>query len=309
MGCNNEFRHVCVKDLDNYIKRDQYFSDYSKEELALVQRNLGIGSSGNPILIKGDYDYIYKQVQESSLKIGYVYVITDFRSIYKDEDQAICGIDNVPSQEYHVFLTPISSNAFDRRVSLYQPNNESSTCQNWVVEYDITPQFLSDEVTSKGTITYLKDTNNNYAYYDFKNIKFKKTAKELAEGPKTYKEDTYLYTFDSDGMDASETTCKNNHLEKGALRNIFLGSTQNVTMAADCHDNIFFKSCENCTFDYGTYGNIFQDDVKRCDGSVHQKKLFSITSSNYPKHFDIVDDSVVIMYLDPQTLTYQVKFL
>lgn len=309
MGCNNEFRHVCVKDLDNYVKRDQYFSDYSKEELALVQRNLGIGSSENPILIEGDYDYIYKQVQESNLKIGYVYVITDFKSIYKDTEGTICGIENVPSQEYHVFLTPISSNVFDKRVSLYQPNNENSTCQNWIVEYDITPQPLSDEVISKGTITYLKDTNNNYAYYDFKNIKFKKTITELSEGPKTYQEDTYLYTFDDNGNDASEITCKNNHLEKGAVRNIFLGDTQNVTMAADCHDNIFFKSCENCTFDYGTYGNIFQDNVKRCDGSIHQKKLSSITSSNYPKHFDIVDNSEVIMYLDPQTLTYQVKLL
>jgi hypothetical protein len=125
--------------------------------------------------------------------------------------------------------------------------------------------------TSRGTITYLKDANNNTAYYDFKNIKFKKTLSELSKGPTTYEFDTYLYTFDNGGKDSSETLCKNNHLEKGANRNVFLGNTQNVTLSADCHDNIFFRNCENCVFDYGTYGNFFQDNVVRCKGTVHEK--------------------------------------
>ena len=34
MACNNQFRHVCLKDLENYIKRDEYFSDFSDEEKA-----------------------------------------------------------------------------------------------------------------------------------------------------------------------------------------------------------------------------------------------------------------------------------
>ena len=89
--------------------------------------------------------------------------------------------------------------------------------------------------------------------------------------PTTYEFDTYLYTFDNGGKDSSETLCKNNHLEKGANRNVFLGNTQNVTLSADCHDNIFFRNCENCVFDYGTYGNFFQDNVVRCKGTVHEK--------------------------------------
>lgn len=316
MACNDEFRHVCYKDLENYIKRDQYFSDFNPEEIALIQKNLGIvlqdkgNNTYNPTLIVGDYNNIYQQASLSNLKVGYVYVIQNFRSIYLDRDGVICGTDkNIPSQEYWIFLTPSSPYSFDKRVKLYQPNNPLSTCQNWVVEYDITPKTFSDLTTNMGSITYLKDANNNSAYYDFKNIKFKKTISELSKGPSTYEFDTYLYTFDNGGIDVSESLCKNNHLEKGAIRNVFLGNTQNITMAADCHDNIFFRNCENCTFDYGTYGNFFQDNVIRCKGSVHEKQLGSITSQNCPKQFDVLDDKEVMVYLDSQTQTYQIKQL
>ena len=313
MACNDEFRHVCLKDLDNYIKRDQYFSDFSKEEITLIQKNLGIvlpdssSSDYNPTLIGGTHQEIYNQTLISNLKVGCVYIIKDFRSLYLDVDGEICGTDDhIPSKDYWIFLTPNSSNTFDRRVRLFNPLDTSAS---WIVEYDITPVEFSDEISSKGTITYLKDNNNNYAYYDFKNIKFKKSLSELNNGPSTYSSDTYLYTFDGNGADASETTCSNNHLEKGVYRNVFMGVTKNTTLAADCHDNIFFKSCENCTFDYGTYGNYFQDNVKRCKGSVHQKILSEITSQNCPKQFDVLDDKEVIMYLDSQTQTYQVKNL
>lgn len=314
MACNDEFRHVCFKDLENYIVRDNYFSDFSVDEIALVQKNLGIVTPGdddnyNPTLIIDTYDKIYEQVTLSNLKVGYVYVIKDFRSIYADSFNVTCGTDkNIPSQEYWVFLTPSSTNSFDSRVKLYQPEG-NSTCSGWIVEYNITPITLPDGTKNKGTITFLKDNNNNYAYYDFKNIKFKLTTSQLNAGSSTYTNDSYFYTFDNGGVDASESLCKNNHLEKGAYRNVFFGNTQNVTLAADCHDNIFFKNCENCTFDYGTYGNYFQDNVIRCKGTVHSKTLNSITSLNYPKQFDILEDKEVLIYLDPQTKTYQIKEL
>lgn len=317
MACNDDFRHVCYKDLENYVKRDQYFADFNPEEIALIQKNLGIDTTDKddenkyaPTLIIGDYNSIYQEVVLSKLKVGYIYVIRDFRSVYLDRDGKICGLDYMPSQEYWLFLTPNSSNTFDKRVKLYQPTGTIlSSCANWIVEYDITPTVLDNMTTSRGTITYLKDANNNTAYYDFKNIKFKKTLSELSKGPTTYEFDTYLYTFDNGGNDSSETFCKNNHLEKGANRNVFLGNTQNVTLAADCHDNIFFRNCENCVFDYGTYGNFFQDNVVRCKGTVHEKQLGSITSSNYPKQFDVLNDKEVMVYLDSQTQTYQIKQL
>lgn len=314
MECNNDFRHVCYKDLKNYIERDKYFSDFTKEEIELIQKNLGIvnnqDQSYNPTVIIGTYDEIYNQASISNLKIGYKYVIKDFRSIYSDEDGNICGTDNfMPSKEYTMFLTPSSTSTFDKRVQIVNGDLSMANPIDWIVEYDIRKKIFSDGTTNKGTITYLKDTNNNSAYYDFKNIKFKKHLEDLNKGATTYNEDTYLYTFDNGGNDASNSICKNNHLEYGAYRNVFLGNTQNVTLSADCHDNIFFKNCENCNFDYGTYNNYFKDNVIRCSGSVHEKELDSITSNNYPKRFDILEDREVMVYLDPHTQTYQLAQL
>ena len=314
MECNNDFRHVCYKDLKNYIERYKYFSDFTKEEIELIQKNLGIvnnqDQSYNPTVIIGTYDEIYNQASISNLKIGYKYVIKDFRSIYSDEDGNICGTDNfMPSKEYTMFLTPSSTSTFDKRVQIVNRDLSTANPINWIVEYDISKKIFSNGTTNKGTITYLKDTNNNSAYYDFKNIKFKKRLEDLNKGATTYNEDTYLYTFDNGGNDASNSICKNNHLEYGAYRNVFLGNTQNVTLSADCHDNIFFKNCENCNFDYGTYNNYFKDNVIRCSGSVHEKELDSITSNNYPKRFDILEDREVMVYLDPHTQTYQLAQL
>lgn len=314
MECNNDFRHVCYKDLKNYIERDKYFSDFTKEEIELIQKNLGIvnnqDQSYNPTVIIGTYDEIYNQASISNLKIGYKYVIKDFRSIYSDEDGNICGTDNfMPSKEYTILLTPSSTSTFDKRVQIVNGDLSTANPIDWIVEYDIRKKIFSDGTTNKGTITYLKDTNNNSAYYDFKNIKFKKHLEDLNKGATTYNEDTYLYTFDNGGNDASNSICKNNHLEYGAYRNVFLGNTQNVTLSADCHDNIFFKNCENCNFDYGTYNNYFKDNVIRCSGSVHEKELDSITSNNYPKRFDILEDREVMVYLDPHTQTYQLAQL
>lgn len=310
MECNNDFRHVCQKDLQNYMKRDSYFSDFSAEEIATIQKNLGIVTQidpkYSPTVIQGTHSDIYNQMLNSSLKLGFIYVMTDFRTIYADINGKTCGIEShIPSKQYQLILIPTTTSSFSERVGLIG----ASDCGTWEVRYDIKPSVMPDGTSNKGTITYLKDSRNNSACYDFKNIKFLKTISELNKGATTYSGDTYLYTFDNDGTDASETICKNNHLEYGASRNVFLGNTQNVTMAADCHDNIFFKNCENCTFDYGTYGNFFKDDAKRCKGSVHEKELDSITSQNSPKQFDVLDGDEVMTYLDSQTQTYQFKRL
>jgi len=53
---------------------------------------------------------------------------------------------------------------------------------------------LPDGVTTKGKITYLKDSNGNSAYYDFKNVRFRRLQTELAGTvlPLTTKD---FYTF------------------------------------------------------------------------------------------------------------------
>lgn len=313
MACNDDFRHVCYKDLENYIKRDDYFSDFTDEEIKLIQKNLGINQdidndiSFEPTIVVGSYTEIYDLKVNGLLKIGYVYMINNFRSIYLDKEGNTLGLDKLPSQEYYLLLTPTSTSTFSPRVSLKSKDSNQSYSLKWIVDYDITPVEYPDGTQSRGKITYLKDQNNNYAYYDFKNIKFLLTLEELNKGPKTYEQSDYFYTFDIDGKDASLDICKNNHLEAGAYRNVFFGNTQNVSLTADCHDNVFFKTCEACQFKYGTHNNYFTENVLYCYGSLNNKELGSLTALNTPKDFIILSNKQVVRYLDPETLTTQIQ--
>lgn len=315
MNCDNEYRHVCFKDLENYFKKDAYFSDLSDDEKALIRKNLGISEqegqegTGSQVIV-GTHNYIKNLLDLSQLQIGSIYVINNFRSIYSMGNEVL-GLDKVPSNEYYILLRPIGSNQFDQRVSLMTKSaSAKSTGTQWQVEYSIYPRQLIDGSYDLGQITYLKDQNNNSAYYDFKNIRFKRTIEELNKGFNTYEQDQYLYTFDQGGSDNSETiNCKNNQLQKGAYNNVFLGTTQNNTLAADVHNNTFFKSCENNTFDYGMRNNYILNDIRQCRGAVHDKELSEIISMQCPKEFNILEDSQVLVYLDSQTQTYQIKKL
>ena len=80
MACDNQFRHVCLKDLENYIKRDEYFSDFSDEEKAIIKKNLGITTSGesseyDPIVHLLTYDTVYKKQNAKELQVRHIYVI------------------------------------------------------------------------------------------------------------------------------------------------------------------------------------------------------------------------------------------
>ena len=307
MACNNQFRHVCLKDLENYIKRDEYFSDFSDEEKAIIKKNLGITTSGefseyDPIVHLLTYDTVLQLKEFEELKVGHVYVIQDFQTIYSD------GSDGVmKGKTYWLFLHPTSRSTFDPRVGIFCPEDSNDNCSKWTVEYDIARSEVATGEYNKGTITYLKDQNNNEAFYDFKNIKFKKTLDELKDFPKTYTKDTYFYTFDNDGLDGSEHGWKNNRLGKGAIRNIFLNDTENTSIESDCHDNVFAGGCINSRFGYGTFKNIFKDTVYNCIGVLNNAKVGHETNGFNYKRIDDFSDKYAITYLDKDTETFQVK--
>ena len=307
MACNNQFRHVCLKDLENYIKRDEYFSDFSDEEKAIIKKNLGITTSGefseyDPIVHLLTYDTVLQLKESEELKVGHVYVIQDFQTIYSD------GSDGVmKGKTYWLFLHPTSRSTFDPRVGIFCPEDSNDNCSKWTVEYDIARSEVATGEYNKGIITYLKDQNNNEAFYDFKNIKFKKTLDELKDFPKTYTKDTYFYTFDNDGLDGSEHGWKNNRLGKGAIRNIFLNDTENTSIESDCHDNVFAGGCINSRFGYGTFKNIFKDTVYNCIGVLNNAKVGHETNGFNYKRIDDFSDKYAITYLDKDTETFQVK--
>lgn len=309
MNCNNDFRHVCFKDLDNYFRKDLYFSDLTEEEKDLIRHNLNIPSNDETVnsVITDTYNNISGLLLSGDIQLKNIYIINDFKSIYELNGEVL-GDYIVPSKEYYVVLRPANYNSFDQRVILI--DKETNQSMPWIVEYDITSTELSDGTYTKGRITYLKDENNNSAYYDFKNYRFKRTADELNKESNTYTTTQYLYTFDSGGQDySSNINCKNNKLELGAINNVFLGSTQNNTLAADSHNNTFFKSCENNQFYYGTRNNYFLNDVRMCTGVVHDKELSELISMQCPKEFNVLNDKQVLIYLDSETQTYQIKNL
>lgn len=307
MACNNQFRHVCLKDLENYIKRDKYFSDFSDEEKAIIKKNLGITTSGefseyDPIVHLLTYDTVLQLKESEELKVGHVYVIQDFQTIYSDGSNGV-----MKGKTYWLFLHPTSNATFDPRVGIFCPEDSNNNCSKWTVEYDIARSEVATGEYNKGTITYLKDQNNNEAFYDFKNIKFKKTLDELKDFPKTYTKDTYFYTFDNDGLDGSEHGWKNNRLGKGAIRNIFLNDTENTSIESDCHDNVFAGGCINSRFGYGTFKNIFKDTVYNCIGVLNNAKVGHGTNGFNYKRIDDFSDKYAITYLDKDTETFQVK--
>lgn len=205
---------------------------------------------------------------------------------------------------YWLFLHPTSNATFDPRVGIFCPEDSNNNCSKWTVEYDIARSEVATGEYNKGTITYLKDQNNNEAFYDFKNIKFKKTLDELKDFPKTYTKDTYFYTFDNDGLDGSEHGWKNNKLGKGAIRNIFLNDTENTSIESDCHDNVFAGGCINSRFGYGTFKNIFKDTVYNCIGVLNNANVGHETNGFNYKRIDDFSDKYAITYLDKDTETF-----
>lgn len=309
MNCNNDYRHVCFKDLDNYFRKDLYFSDLTESEKELIRDNLDISSNEELInrLVIDTYDNISSLIATGSLILNNIYIINDFKSIYEINGE-ILGDSYIPSKEYQVVLRPSSYRSFDSRVFLIDKNSQEAL--PWIVEYSIESSQLSDGTYTKGKITYLKDQNNNSAYYDFKNIRFKRTVAELNKGSNTYTQDQYLYTFDFGGIDFSDNiNCKNNRLDIGAFNNVFLGTAQNNILASDTHNNTFFKSCENNQFYYGTRNNYILNDIRMCKGVVHDKELSEIISMQCPKEFNVLNDSQILIYLDSDTQTFQIKTL
>ena len=207
---SSEYRHVCYKDLDRFFKKDKYFSDLTEEEKNKIKENLGISDAAS--IIVGTYEELEKLVNSSKLLMGQKYLLTDFQTIYSIEYEVVGTDDSrFPSHTYAILLTAVGVNAFDPKVILLSEDGTPSHL--WEVRYDFTKTKLIANAYNKGQITYLKDEFNNSAYFDFKNIRIKHN-------------DTYYYTFDNDGEDASSSGLVTDvTLGQGCDNNIFIGET------------------------------------------------------------------------------------
>lgn len=323
MDCN---RHVCLKDLEGYLKKNEYLGGYTPVEQRQVRKNIGAIGQADLVnyitegkYVELTYDELQYLIQDKKLGIGQVYAITDFQTIYQSNVKTSTGTyqtwgDKInPSKIFKIIILALTPDTLCTRVVIQSQDYPES--YKWVVEYDYQQETLTDGVKTKGKITYLRDSNNNVAYYDFKNIKSRRTKTQLAQlGIVIDKNYLDLYTFNTQDLDeASEAfNVYNNYFESGAKDNVFIGNEcYNNVFEGGFRNNTFASSCHNNQFQFDTFGNNFKEPVMYLSGSFNNLSFIdtNYTSTDIDKQISKVDEGYVLSYLDPDTLTLQVHKL
>lgn len=305
-------RHVCMSDLLNYLKKDEYLDGYTEPEQLQVRANIGaIGKDDISDLIEqlqnlyilAPYAKLEELVNNSELKVGYRYAIKDFATVYMTDTV------HTSSNSYIVILTAISQNRFDPRVTILSDKYQDS--DKWIVEFEFKSELIGD-ISTKGKITYLRDSNNNSAYYDFKSIKFRRSREELSKlGIDTNSQYLDLYTFNTSNLEeASESVkVKNNQFDKDCFDNVFIGNNvMNNIFKAGFRRNTFTNICQNNTFGFDSQDNLFKDAVIYLQGSMSNMELINKNYTNNPvaKQINRSNEGYVLSYLDPDTLATQI---
>lgn len=315
----NEYRHVCFKDLENYFSRKNLFSELNEDEKRVIRNNLGVASledvnAKEGEVFEGTYLEIKELVDNSQLNLLCKYIITDFQTIYKSNTNEVWGLEKNPSEIYSLILTPISNSKFDKRVSIIK-NGEAL---DWIINYDFTSIQLTEEISTKGTITYLKDQNNNSAYYDFKNIKTRVILKssDVTGLSNTGEYDLYTFSKIVNGQikeNSDDVSIMNNIFDYDCWGNVFLGETNNNHFLGGFKNNIFTKQCTYNKFEWNTTDNKFTSNIKYTKGSLKNALVNTDSYDNsITKEFRMLhslnssEPVFVVTYLDGDTLTNQV---
>lgn len=301
-------RWACAEDLVNYFRKKDLLSGLSDEECSILRANIGITTSEGGQVTPTEllHSELVQKINNSTLVTGARYVITDFRTLYTIDGTVYGGSDSeFPSNNWNLIVTAIDVNKIDKRVVIKEH-------PDYVVEYDVLPELLADGVLTYGKITYLKDTNNNSAHYDFKNVRFKRTYIEAG------KEVTrYLYTFSEiiNGEvtdDSNNGTVHDNSLGEQCYNNVFIGDTYYNKFAPHCYGNFFYSGCNDVTFKWESINNFFYERVVDATGTIANKTLVqgnNVLSSTITKYIHNVNETCVVTYFDPDTYAQQLVIL
>lgn len=314
-------RWACLHDLNNYFKIKDLLGGLTEPEKAKVRENLGIvdqtGEGGQTSALNITYSALNDLITSNSLVVGARYIITDFRTIYPSNvlntsSQKITWGDLVnPSPITQLIVIANTNNTLDQRVYLVGH-------PEWSVNYNVAQEVLEDGVKTKGKITYLKDSNGNSAYYDFKNIKFRRTSVDLENSNLDIQTSFIdLYTFSDilngvviDNSDYEST--KYNILDEDCWDNVFLGDTYNNHIEAACKRNTFLRGCHDSTIKWNSVDNFFNENVCYLEGSIYNKTIpigNTDLSMTITKTVQKVNDATIVSYLDPITYSYQIVIL
>lgn len=322
----NDYRHVCFKDLENYFKKSDYFGGLSDLEIESIRTNLDVPSikdlnEKQGGIVELTYEELKLKVDESNLNPYCTYVITDFRTIYESNVEVngtkeTWGTEtNHPSTEYSIILNPISKNQFSSNVEIL----EQGIAKNWIVRYDFNQETLSDGTLTKGKIIYLQDENNNSAYYDFKNIKFRMylNVQDVTTLSSSGYYDLYTFSYHSGNKFIENSQeAYNNTFEINCYENVFLGETVNNIFYGGFKNNMFISDCKYNKFEWNTSGNKFTSNITYAQGSI-QNALVETSSydSAISKEFKMLNNQsgtspiFVVTTLDADTLTTQISII
>lgn len=291
-------RWACMHDLNNYFKKKDLLGGLTEPEKAQLRANIGVWNSANesgetkPVEISSNS--LYNLVRTKTLTPGTRYQITDFQTIYTSNVGITFGIDTNPSKTWNIILVANSNEILDPRVTIVGH-------EDWEVEFDITPKTLEDGTVTKGTITYLKDANGNSAYYDFKNVKFRRGTKDYY---------TFSEVVKGEIKDSSELhNTKYNTLSQDCYNNVFLGDTYNNLLQQGCANNTFWKGCHNSIIGWESVDNDFREAVRYTNGTLCGKSLKTgdtTLSTIITKTIHKVNDVDIVSFLDPITYSYQI---
>lgn len=320
MAVRDTSRYACIHDLNNYFKKKDLLGGLTELEQGQLRKNIGIidytGEGGQAKPIDITYAVLNDSISKKSLITGARYIITDFQTIYSSNvsnslNQKITwGISINPSPIWKLIVTAITNNRLDPRVVI-----DDLKMKDCVIEYDVTKHTLEDGIDTKGKITFMRDINDNSAYYDFKNIKFRRTALEFAN-TNIYLGSSYgdFFTFSdlTNGIitDSSEFfNTKHNVLKSGCTNNIFLGDTYNNILESECRNNSFLGGCHDSILRWNSVDNLFNETVCYMEGSLYNK-IFPIgdtsLSMSITKTIHKVNEATIISFLDPMTYAYQI---
>lgn len=311
-------RYACLHDLNNYFKKKDLLGGLTELEQNQLRKNIGVSEStgGSTKPIEMTYEAFNDAINSKSLSTGTRYIIKDFQTIYSSNvynasgQRITWGLLTNPSPIQSLVVTAVYENRVDPRVTILDDKTKG-----WVIEYDPTKEILEDGISTKGKITFLQDTNDNSAYYDFKNIKFRRTSDELQNthiNLGTAYGDFYTFSIIEKGIikDNSNTyNIKHNILKSNCTNNIFFGDTFNNILEAECVGNTFIRGCHDSTIRWGSVNNMFNENVCYLEGSLYNK-VFPIgntdLSMTITKTIHKVNEATIISFLDPMTYAYQI---
>ena len=307
-----------MSDLEGYFKKRDLLGGLNKDEQRWVRDNLGIinyvGEGGQLAPLEITHEALLLMVANKQIIVGGRYIITDFRTIYSSEVlntnglKITWGIDVNPSPITPLLVIGETSNSFDSKAV--------ALGKDWEIEYDVTKIALPDGKYTKGRITWMRDANGNSAFYDFKNVKFRRTNFNLSSITGINSLDMYTFSniVGDQAVDISDSeSVEYNELKQNSWNNVFIGTTKNNIFEAELRNNTFFNGCYNSHLLWNTMGNNFKESVAYTTGSISNYtslgKTNSAFSTQISKNIHVVNNNTILTFLDDITYSQQIVIL